>query len=343
MPPPPLPTANLPKMPRSICTEEGQQAYMCNEAAIIHAAHVEFCQATRQHFSTGNIEEWSEWGAEGALQDFMSRKSADQELGAAALVAFLMLSKYSRLSPLSHGRLAALYSVYHYRKGCKPWWAERNDAHLLMFSAYIDIIPFGSPDHDGIETLQAALGFDVHSKAGIAMQCVALAAGRPRNVAAVFGRLLRLLPRRSRLHLDASGDWFETLLAMAAGWIEPSTNAHMLHQQWLAGVFPTDRVGVLQLARTVSGHQKSASRDEESGRWQYSILAARLGQLVSIQGRRSLLELERVATLPKETQLAATQVTHTHAHAHARARARAHARELESDGIPRWARLRAWA
>ena len=80
-----------------------------------------------------------------------------------------------------------------------------------------------------------------------------------------------------------------------------------------------------QLVRTEKGHQKSASRDEESGRWQYCILGARLGQLVSIQGRGSLLELERVAPLPKENQLAATQVTQAHTHTCTRTHAHAHA------------------
>ena len=304
---------SLPPFPSFICSGKGQSHRMCNEAAIISLALGAFTRVTRELFTAESaaegqvpLHEWSSWDAKKALLHLMS--ASELSLGAAALVTLLMLSKYARSSPLSHTSLACLYSVYNYKKGGRPWWRERNDAHLLQFGAYLDIMCFGSPDHDGIETLQAALGFDVASTAGIAMEVVALEAGRPRNVASVFGRLLRLLPQRCRLHLDANGDWYEALLAVAAGWIQPSTNPHLLHQKRRAGVFPTDRVGVVQLARTASGHQKTADREEESGLWQYCILAAQLAQLVPIQGRRSLMEMERMAEIPKNFQLVAVEL-----------------------------------
>ena len=107
--------------------------------------------------------------------------------------------------------------MYNYRKGAPPWWLERSAAHLLQFSAYVDVVPFGSHEHDGIETLQTALGSNVHSGAGIAMPFVAFGADGLRSGPFVLRRLLQLLRRRCRLHLDAGSDWYETMLAVAAG------------------------------------------------------------------------------------------------------------------------------
>jgi hypothetical protein len=227
--------SSIPPIPSYICTSQGREQNTCNEAVILREALLEFTRAWRRHFAKVPQHEWVCWDAQQALRHFLSASgtAGPHELGALALAVLLFLSKYSRLSPLSHTSMSSLYSVYHYRKGCKPWWRERSEAHLLQFAGYLDILCFGSPDHDGVETLQAALGFNVHSGAGIAMPLVALMAGTPRNVASVFGRLLRLLPQRCRLHLDVSGDWYETLLAVAAGWIRPSANPHVLHQQLL--------------------------------------------------------------------------------------------------------------
>jgi hypothetical protein len=190
---------------------------------------LEFTRAWRRHFAKVPQHEWVCWDAQQALRHFLSASgtAGPHELGALALAVLLFLSKYSRLSPLSHTSMSSLYSVYHYRKGCKPWWRERSEAHLLQFAGYLDILCFGSPDHDGVETLQAALGFNVHSGAGIAMPLVALMAGTPRNVASVFGRTntgKRGLPLAMR-----SWNWYVIRAPMAGG----SSRTHVsARQKW---------------------------------------------------------------------------------------------------------------
>mmetsp|Transcript_5745 Transcript_5745/g.12065 ORF Transcript_5745/g.12065 Transcript_5745/m.12065 type:complete len:549 (-) Transcript_5745:902-2548(-) len=153
---------SIPAIPSFICTSQGLEQNVCIEALILSMALKEFTQAWRRHFAGMQQHEWFGWDAQQALRHFLSASDSDPyPLGALALAVLLFLAKYSRLSPLSHTRLSSLYSVYHCRTGCKPWWRERNEAHLLLFAAYFDILCFGSPHHDGIETLQAALGFNV--------------------------------------------------------------------------------------------------------------------------------------------------------------------------------------
>ena len=64
---------------------------------------------------------------------------------------------------------------------------------------------------------------------------------------------------------------------------------------------------MLQVARPVSGYQKKKADEEHSGQWQYCIISALLAQLVSFEARQAPLELERMASLPKDRSMAALE------------------------------------
>ena len=302
------------QLPALICTAKGRAQHICNEAALIRAATNVLTSATRNCFGGSPsedgqvpLEEWSTWDVQVCMAYLKQHGFWDGTYEASALLCCLFLAKYNRLSPTFNTRFAAVYAVHHDRPGPLPWWLERAAAHLQLYPAYFDALMFGSLEHDGIKPLQAALGFDVDSGAGIAMELVAFNAGKPRSAAAVLNRHVRNLPRNCRLITDCSQDWYETLLAMAAGWIAPCTSAQVLQQVWLGGVFPTDRVAVLQVARPVSGYQKKKADEEHSGQWQYCIISALLAQLVSFEARQAPLELERMASLPKDRSMAALE------------------------------------
>jgi hypothetical protein len=156
-------------------------------------------------------------------------------------------------------------------------------------------------------TLQTALGFIGVSRAGVAMELVAFNLWKPRSAVGVFSRLLRLLGPGCTMHLDCCLDYYDTLIALAAGWIctRSPLNAHALFNLWLAGVFPTDRVSVVQLVRTFQGHLKKIWDAENSHRWQFCILGVLLAQLVPCQGRSIPLRLLRMAPIPKDFQMGA--------------------------------------
>jgi hypothetical protein len=194
-----------------------------------------------------------------------------------------------------------------------PWHKERYDAHLLGAAIYFDGFCFGSAEHDGIETLQHALGFNTTTATdyGNAMEMVALNLGTLRSCAVVLARLVRLLGANCTLHEDVSQDYTDVLFALAAGWIvvDPRTppSASALYQMWLHGIYPKDRLGVLQLIRTVDGYSKKSHDVENSSRWKWCIGSVLMGRLIPFAGRNDL-KLVSMAPVPTERQLAAMEV-----------------------------------
>jgi hypothetical protein len=251
------------QLPSTICTALGKKEDTCNEAVVLSAALRVFEEAASPIVKAADISSTS---AEATL--FELATESEVGLAACALCTLLFLSKYWADGPMYGTPMAALYTAYNYKTSMYVWHEERCNAHLLGLAAYFDCMPFGSTEHDGILTLQNALGFDVQSGSGTAMPMISFNLGQARCVAAVFSRLLRLLPPKCTLHLDCCLDYYEVLVALGLGLLpyEP-TSAHGLHQLWLAGVFPAERVGVVQLLRTSQGNQKAKSDAVNSSRW----------------------------------------------------------------------------
>jgi hypothetical protein len=241
----------------------------------------------------------------GADAEALLRICNTAAIRAFALETLLFVCKYNCFSPTYRSSMSTLYALHNSRAGERTWHEERGAASLVDGAPYMDILPIGSTKHDSIKALQQALKFND------AMDMVAWNMGTRRSVAAVFSRLLRLLPTSATLYLDAASDYYETLLAIAAGWLEwkaeTPPSAAALQQIWLQGVFPTDKVGLIQLLRTNEGHDVKATSAGENRKWQNCILAGLFARVVPVAGRVAPMKLIHVGELPRKNRMAALE------------------------------------